>query len=127
MKLYRISTNREIQCLKNGEISEVGANYNPNNDNNSFCYDKDKKYLHFFKDQANFKYILNYADSRVMYYLETWEIPDEVVLANKGTGYYYILDNQFKVEEYAISIDELNINYLENIEYFFMDDLNIKR
>ena len=52
MKLYRYLDHEELKLMLDNQIESLGRNFSENADgykgDNTFKYDKEKKYIHFF-------------------------------------------------------------------------------
>ncbi len=125
MKVYRLCRENEVnQILNNQFFDNIGSFYS-NFGCNIHNYDKDKRYLHFFKSKASLLY-LNTLKNR---YICVYDIPNRLLQKYLGKGKYRDLINfaeLVEVEEYAIPSKLLKFKYLQSIdkiiEYIDVDE-----
>ena len=135
MIVYRISKLEEIKkILSNKSLEGIGKYFEESSKLSTHKY-LNKPYLHFFHNLDSIFYLRTLKDR----YLCIYDIPEEVLEKNVGLGYYldyFSLRGKRKVKEYAISIEDLEYEYLKEINYikefidldnyFYYNDLNEK-
>lgn len=116
MLVYRLCKEEEItNILDFKNFSKVGKIFPKNEKLNTNSYDKNIKYLHFFK----YKRDLLYLDLKANSYICTYDVPSYILEINKGIGFYldfYNLNNLVNVDEYAVPIDQLHFSNLCKVE-----------
>ena len=114
--VYRVCKKEEYESLVNCvAFSELGAYFDFDtsllNDHN---YDKDEKYLHFFREMGNIVFLGTLKGNYLCYY----DVPDDLLEKSKGIGYYNepgIIVKRFNIEEYAIPSNLIKYEYLIGI------------
>lgn len=107
MIVYRVCSKREInKIISDKEFYGVGNYYDINLKLNTFKYNKNIKYLHFYEKYEDILYSNTCKDRIVCVY----DIPNEILIKYSGIGFY--LDcinfrNLVDVKEYAIPTFEL--------------------
>lgn len=130
MIVYRVCSKREItKIISDKEFYDVGNYYDINLKLNTFRYNKNIKYLHFYD---RYEDILHSNVSKGRFVCE-YDIPEEVLIKYSGIGFYlgyinfrYLVD----VKEYAIPAFELVFENLisynvieEELDYEDMIDI----
>ncbi len=123
MIVYRFEIN---DCLKRNSQKQVFRNLRFNLFN-TFKYDKDKDYIHFFRYKSFIQQFFD--DDNAESIILSADIPDELLEKCKGFGFYIIENQEVPIPEYAIPLEEFNENCIirvekgqkANIEY---EDLN---
>lgn len=95
MIVYRYVRKSELLNILNGNLSNVGSVYT-NNKTNTFKYNANERYLHFFKRCKDIDYIRKLALSKSQHFNEKMEegyiclfnIPSSVLLFSAGHGFY---------------------------------------
>ena len=115
MLVYRLSNKEEIEVLfETKDISDICRCFTPSKKLNNFKYDKNTKYIHFYKDfESTF-----YLDLSKDKYICIYDIPELTLERHKGIGLY--LDREFMnrldmVKEYAIPSEEMDYSYLKSV------------
>ena len=116
MIVYRVCKKIEIdKIFEDNNFQNVGSNY-CGTTINDHKYDKDSKFLHFFPNKDSILFLKTLKDR----YFCVYDIPDEILNENMGTGYYLDFINyrdMKEVVEYAISTDIITIDNLKQIYY----------
>lgn len=126
MLVYRLCKKEEITSILNFKnFSQVGKCLAKNRKLNTNSYNKNIKYLHFFKYKGDLLYLTLNADT----YICTYDIPCYILELHKGIGFYldfYNFEKITNVDEYAIPIDQLHFSNLCKVEkiinYMDIDD-----
>lgn len=110
MIVYRYDIN---DCLEKRSRRQVFKNLQFNLFN-TFNYEKDKEYIHFFRyksfiqqffDDDNFESIILSAN-----------ISDELLEKCKGFGFYIVENEEIPIPEYAIPLEKFNENCIIGVE-----------
>lgn len=116
MIVYRVCKKIEIdKIFEDNNFQNVGSNY-CGTTINDHKYDKDSKFLHFFPNKDSILFLKTLKDR----YFCVYDIPDEILNENMGTGYYLDFINyrdMKEVVEYAISTNIITIDNLKQIYY----------
>ena len=119
MLVYRVCDKSEINNIFNDRnYTNVGKICNINENLNTYQYEDNKKYIHFFKDFDS----IFYVDTTENHFICTYNIPKYLLEQNTGIGFYLDrinLKKQEKVSEYAIENKKINFNYLQNVQRIF--------
>lgn len=123
MKVYRLCNEDEVEnILKNRNFETVGHKCKTDSTINTHQYMQDVNYMHFFQKEISLLYFHPAKGKMICVY----NIPDEVLRASIGTGFYYDFinfKNRHEVDEYAIESDKVKFQYLEKI-YTIHEDLD---
>lgn len=81
---------------------------------NTFNYNKDKKYVHFFRYKSFIQYFFddNSAEGMII----SVDIPPELLNKYKGFGFYIVENQEFPIPEYAIPLEEFNEDWIVGLE-----------
>lgn len=113
MKVYRCCGDDEINAYMNNKkyLKEFGHG------TNTFKYDKDNSYIHFFLFAECAEHYKKYSHSRFAKYFIECEIPFEILEEYYGYGWYEALIPGYytPVPEFAIPFTEFDINYISDI------------
>lgn len=126
MKVYRYTSIEELQYVLSGENDNLGR-YFIRSACNTHRYNKNKKYLHFFKHEESIEEIKRINRRNNEYYLCVYDIPKLVLLAGRGYGYYSghgYKDDRSKLIEYIIPNDRFKSQWL--ISYTKVKDKEIE-
>lgn len=122
MEVYRLCDKEEIdEIFKNKDFKNAGSKgkkYKKNEGEinfNNHNYDEDEMYMHFFPKFNN----LFYLNLEKGMYLCLYDIPDDILKKNIGTGEYgdpfdYRITRM--VTEYCIKSNEIRFEYLEKVD-----------
>lgn len=121
MRVYRYLSKTELDAILEGRIEDIGQFYTRHNHQeiNTHHYKDNVRYLHFFKNKDNIKYIkrvdfLPFDD----YYIGEFNIPALQLIQSVGFGYYaesgYKYGDVSKVMEFALPVDKMKREYLIN-------------
>ena len=122
MKVYRFMFDDELHHLKNGEYDKLGETYKNHKKYvyNTHKYDENVRYLHFFKNIEDFKFIqMFYRNVNKDGYLVTFDIPALILLHGKGKGYYPAVgyeEDYSEIVEYAIPSSKINNEWIKDIK-----------
>lgn len=114
MKVYRCCSWDETMSYKNNKkyssVSIMGKG------TNTFMYELDKDYIHFFLYPENCVYCL-YDKQFSISSIIVCDIPDDILERNFGYGYYSeIYEGRYiPTPEFAIPIEEFKIDYIKKI------------
>lgn len=113
MKVYRCCGDDEIKAYKNGIkfIKSFGDG------TNTFTYQKDKKYIHFFLFAESMVHYAKYKGGRSTKNFMECDIPFEILEKYYGYGWYesILSGYYFPVPEFAIPIEEFDINFISKV------------
>ncbi len=113
MKLYRVCTDTEGKIILNEkDFSKLGSNYRGMY-KNTFKYEYNKKYLHFFNYYGN----IYFMNLRKGYYICEYEVPDEII-PEPTNGYYMdfvTFCEDRDIPEYVIESNKIKFEYLSNM------------
>ena len=85
MVVYRLCNEKEYNEIINSKnFNNVGKKFVSDNKLNTYNYDNNKLYIHFFK---NFESIF-YLTTTKGYYICIYDIPNDILNENKSTGFY---------------------------------------
>lgn len=119
MLVYRTVSSAELLNLVNG--TEI-KNYNVIHGENTFKYEKDKSYIHFFKYEGHALYYMKKRNNPIILRLD---IPEEL-LGNAEYGFYsnvdtyyddYLYSYYMPLPEYIITTDKFNKDYIVDFSY----------
>lgn len=120
MIVYRICKRTELQKIfEYNNFTNVGYNFSIL-DLNTHNYNKNSKYLHFFKNKESIFYLRTLKDR----YICVYDIPEDILNRYKGIGYYldyinYRILNE--VTEYAIENNVIDLKFLKQVGYIKRD------
>ena len=141
MKLYRVVNIYELNnMLKNNtlELGACGSNFSSSN-NNTFSYEDDKKYLHFFVNKDSCKYVIELYKNRIKFnsngvaenfFIITAKIPMKQI-ASFGKGFYNPINEENHGYDYVtqkrveaiIEATNFNSSFITRVEQIKNDDL----
>lgn len=119
MLVYRTISSSELLSLINGIKVE---NYNTIRGQNTFKYEKNKSYIHFFKYEKHALYYMKKTNNPIMVRLD---IPDDL-LGNIEYGFYgdvdtyyddYLYGYYIPLPEYIITNDVFKKEYIVDFSY----------
>ena len=119
MLVYRTASSAELLNLVNG--TEI-KNYNVIHGENTFKYEKDKTYIHFFKYEEHALYYMKKKNNPIILRVD---IPDEL-LGNLEYGFYGDVDTYYDdhlygyyipLPEYVMTCDKFNKDYIVDFSY----------
>lgn len=92
MKVYRYLSQIELDSILEGNIEQIGTEYDNDifKNINTHRYKKGIKYLHFYKNKQDIRHIqrINKATTRYDYYICEFDIPLLVIMQGRGYGKY---------------------------------------
>lgn len=119
MKVYRFLCKQELCQILNGDIKQTGHVFNGTVFPNNHKYKHNEKYLHFFKNLKDLKYIQRACGGLYGGYLCKFDIPLHVLLPRTGKGYYRMISSGYDdfgdteiVKEYAVESKKMETKYL---------------
>lgn len=120
MKVYRCCGDAEIESYKSGKkyASLCGDG------SNTFNYENGKNYIHFFLfAESVYHYAKNRGGVYTKYFVEC-DIPFEILRKYYGYGWYERIfpGYYFPVPEFAIPLDEFDINYVNEFSTEFKEE-----
>ena len=107
MLVYRYIGQGELKHIMKGEIGKIGMCFTEKLDN-TFVYDKDIKYIHFFKDYNSMNYIRKiHFKKDDKFYFCTFDIPSDALTS--GVGEYHSEDYKgcIKLDEFILEAKKL--------------------
>lgn len=112
MKAYRCCSSNEICHYLNKEKCSLSGCVGTN----TFNYDKDTDYIHFFYFPENCAYYTKRRSYRVSNII-ICDVPDELLKKYLGYGYYDGIcgGRYIPFPEFAIPLDEFSIDYIKRI------------
>lgn len=110
MIVYRYDIN---DCLEKSLQRQVFRNLKFNLFN-TFNYDKDKRYIHFFRYKSFIQQFFDADNSEGI--ILSADIPDELLDKYKGFGFYIIENQEIPIPEYAIPLEEFNEDYIVGVK-----------
>lgn len=126
--VYRFVSEREKKAIENNDLSQIGIIWHDKNAGNTHKYKEGTKYIHLLD---------NIKDSITLYrefgknkqYFCTYSIPKRILKKYAGKGFYIPVGYETfnTVKEYAIPIEEFDINWLVSTTPIneFLQDTNI--
>jgi len=113
MKVYRCCSVTELNGYKNGIVcnNEYGSG------TNTFVYDKNVDYIHFFLfAECMFHYKKNFGGYYTNYFVE-YDIPLDILKKYFGYGFYEGIIPGFytPVPEFALPCDEFKVKFISDI------------
>ena len=121
MLVYRICDDKEMSLiLSERSFNSIGKEYEINSKLNNHQYNKNTKYLHFFKEYSD----VFYLSSSDKTYICIFDIPDDILLRYKGIGKYLdrlLFEKLEQVEEYAIPSELILFDYLVSVDKISKD------
>ncbi|MBE5735428.1 MAG: hypothetical protein E7361_03185 [Clostridiales bacterium] len=119
MKLYRYMTESELNAFNLNDLTNVGSVFDKTTGHkyaNTHCYEEGVKYLHFFKNKSDIKFMRSmYKEVEKEFYICEFDVPVLTALKYRGKGIYdmggYDTDRVYATE-YAIPVFKLKPEYL---------------
>ena len=112
MLVYRICNEKEKDLIEKEEsFSDIGKVWEENEKKSTHTYEKEKKYLHFFKNYDGV-FLLKTTQN---HYICTYDFEESLLEESKGIGYYWdrlSFKSIEKVEEYAIPSEKIQYDNL---------------
>ena len=123
MKVYRYLSEDELNAIQSGELDKIGNEFSREffKQTNNHKYKKGVKYLHFFKNKEDIKYIQKYYRKYFgTFYTCTFDIPLKTLLKgmgkakyNEGSGYdLYVV----KKREFIVPVSEFKPEWLISVD-----------
>ena len=112
MLVYRYLEKRELEHIKNNELDKIGGHFTERMSNN-FNYNKNTKYLHFFKDFSSMNFIrkIDFKLSGEFYFC-TFDIPISLLIAGVGEYHNENFKGIIKLEEFIMDANKLKPEWL---------------
>lgn len=135
MKVYRFLSEEELNLHQSGQSAEAGRCY-PKNSNfrlNSFRYKPNTRYVHFFKNLKDIKFVkqdfcevLDENAKKLKFYIACFDIPSKVLAAGAARGRYIEASGNGMFEEtYATEyVVESAMMKREYLKYFKEEQLD---
>lgn len=119
MFVYRVMTNKEVLNLLDDQNIKLTGTIG----NNTFNYDKDVTYKHFFKYLESAKMFYDGHSKEGYKWFSVFDIPEELLKEHSGYGIYHgikerngdVIPTAIPIPEYAIPTDVLKKEYLLGI------------
>ncbi len=119
MEVYRYLSEYELKAWQEDRRDELGSYFYESEKtfSNNHRYKRNEKYLHFFKNITDIKYIKS-IDECVYYehFLCKFDIPLGILLLHSGNGEYFASieeENVEKIREFAIPVRNIKTEYLQ--------------
>ena len=112
MEVYRLCNKDEVETiLKNQNFEGIGHKCQNDISKNTHQYMQGKDYMHFFEDEISLLYLYLSKGKMICVY----DIPDDILNATIGRGFYLDFVNfeyMQEVAEYAIESDKMKFEYI---------------
>ena len=79
---------------------------------NTFNYDKDKEYIHFFRYKSFIQQFFDDDNAQII----SADIPDELLEKYRGFGFYIIENQEMPILEYAIPLEKFDKSCIVGVE-----------
>lgn len=123
MKVFRLCNKEEIDKInKCADFNLLGKSYQEDSVKNTHKYDREKRYMHFFKDEISVLFL----SPRKGKFICEYDIPDDILKESEGYGNYADFVNFAKilrVPEYAIPSEKMKKEFLKRV-YLIKEDLD---
>lgn len=116
-KVYRYVTETELEYMKY-QPYRLGA-YFPNENSNTFRYNENTRYLHFFKNKKSIAHVKALYKGKIdeKFYICTFNIPFSKLIFHGGLGFYGSYNECWKSAiEFAIPAREFDSSWLVSVE-----------